>query len=313
MKTTTNRSQNKRLDALVADRFGMTRSRAQALIMEGRVRVDGEPLIKSGALVPSEATLELESAPKFVGRGGLKLERALDEFGWSVEGMRCLDVGASTGGFTDCLLQRGASHVTAVDVGYGQMAWQLRNDPRVTVVERTNFRYAKPSEIGAPFDFICADVSFISLALLSAQFASALKPGVARPATRAPGRIVALIKPQFEAGPEANKRGVVRDPAVQAGVIRSVIEAFAANGLISERLTYSPIAGPAGNLEFLLGAVFQSNVASGLQPNVASGRSPLTRQPNVASGRSPLTRQAKLAALDIDAVVRQAHELVKRA
>jgi 23S rRNA (cytidine1920-2'-O)/16S rRNA (cytidine1409-2'-O)-methyltransferase len=231
---------------LVAERAGCSRERAQALILAGDVRVAGVPKTKAGALVDEDAQLEIAGAARFVSRGGFKLEHALQEFGWQVEGLKCLDVGASTGGFTDCLLQRGAASVTAVDVGYGQLDWRLRNDPRVHVVERQNFRYADVAVLGAPFAFACADVSFISLTKLFANFAAALAPD---------GRAVFLIKPQFEAGRAAvGSGGVVRDPSAQVAAIENVMDACAAAGLTPRMLTHSPIKGPAGNIEFLLGA-----------------------------------------------------------
>ena len=214
------KSASRRLDVVVAEQSAISRERARALIMAGKVRVNGTP--------------------------SLKLERALDEFGWPVTGLRCIDVGASTGGFTDCLLQRGARDVTAVDVGYGQIAWTLRTDPRVTVVERCNFRLADPSSLGAPFDFACADVAFISLAKLAEKFREVLADGA---------RLVALVKPQFEAGRAlVGRGGVVRDAAVHVAVVDSVASAFAVAGLTPVALTYSPILGPAGNIEFLIGA-----------------------------------------------------------
>lgn len=232
---------------LVAERAGCSRERAQALVLAGKVRVDGVPQTKSGSFVGSEVELEIAGGARFVSRGGLKLELALQEFGWQVEGLRCLDVGASTGGFTDCLLQRGAASVTAVDVGYGQLAWSLRNDSRVVVVERCNFRSADVAALGAPFEFVTADVSFISLSKLCANFAAALSPD---------GKIVCLIKPQFEAGRAAvGSGGVVRDPSTQAAAIESVLGAFASAGLLPQMLTHSPVKGPAGNIEFLLGAM----------------------------------------------------------
>jgi 23S rRNA (cytidine1920-2'-O)/16S rRNA (cytidine1409-2'-O)-methyltransferase len=238
---------SRRLDVAVAEQASISRERAQALIMAGKVTVDGELAIKSGASVAQGARIDVRDDARFVSRGGAKLERALTEFAWSVEGLDCLDVGASTGGFTDCLLQRGAVSVTAVDVGYGQIAWALRTDPRVRVVERCNFREVDPASIGAPFGFACADVSFISLTKLATRLREALMPGA---------RIVALVKPQFEAGRSAVGRGgVVRDPATHAGAIDSVAAAFAAAGLMPVRLTFSPIVGPAGNIEFLIGAV----------------------------------------------------------
>jgi len=231
---------------LVAERAGCSREHAQALVLAGLVRVDGVPHTKSGSFVGIDVNLEIEGGARFVSRGGLKLEHALQEFGWQVEGLKCLDVGASTGGFTDCLLQRGAASVTSVDVGYGQLAWRLRNDPRVTVVERCNFRSADVAVLGAPFAFLCADVSFISLSKLCGNFAAALSQD---------GKAVCLIKPQFEAGRAAvGSGGVVRDPAAQTAAIESVMTAFAAAGLTPLELTHSPVKGPAGNIEFLLGA-----------------------------------------------------------
>ena len=261
MRMTSTKKDRQRLDVLVAGRAGSSREHAQALILAGKVRVAGVPATKAGALVDSDAALDIADDARFVSRGGHKLEHALQEFGWSVEGLRCLDVGASTGGFTDCLLQRGAAHVTAVDVGYGQIAWRLRSDERVTVVERRNFRYADVDALGAPFDFACADVSFISLAKLGANFAAALVDG---------GRAVFLIKPQFEAGREAvGSRGVVRDPAAQTAAVESVIASFAAIGLTPRELTFSPIKGPAGNIEFLLGATRECTASAGAALDVA--------------------------------------------
>ncbi len=201
---------------------------------------------KAGFAVGAGAAIEISGEQRYASRGGEKLERALHEFGWMPHDLRCLDVGASTGGFTDCLLQHGARAVTAVDVGYGHLAWKLRQDHRVTVVERTNFRHADVAKLGAPFDLVCADVSFISLGKLAHNVAAALAPG---------GRLIALVKPQFEAGRSAVERGgVVRDPAAHESAIRDVIAALAAAGLTAVKLDYSPIKGPAGNIEFLLGA-----------------------------------------------------------
>jgi 23S rRNA (cytidine1920-2'-O)/16S rRNA (cytidine1409-2'-O)-methyltransferase len=236
----------RRLDLAVAQRLDVSRTKAQALILEGKVRVNGEPHVKAGELVAVDALLEIEADERYVSRGGAKLERALDEFGWSPAGLRALDVGASTGGFTDCLLQRGAASVVAVDVGYGQIAWTLRNDPRVTVFERCNFRHATAEQLGGPFGFATADVSFISLATIAPALAAMLAPHA---------RCVALIKPQFEAGRRWVKRGgVVRDPQGQIEAIETASRAFAAQGLAPQRLTFSPLLGPAGNIEFLLGA-----------------------------------------------------------
>jgi 23S rRNA (cytidine1920-2'-O)/16S rRNA (cytidine1409-2'-O)-methyltransferase len=245
MRTRSTKRDRQRLDVLVANRSGCSRERAQALIIAGLVRVAGVSKLKAGSLVDNDAQLDIADDARFVSRGGFKLEHALNEFGWAVNGLRCLDVGASTGGFTDCLLQKGAASVTAVDVGYGQLAWRLRTDSRVTVVERCNFRFVDVASLCAPFEFVCSDVSFISLSKLSANFAAALAPD---------GRAVFLIKPQFEAGRTAVGRGgVVRDPAAQAAAIENVLTSFADAALTPRLLTHSPIKGPAGNIEFLLG------------------------------------------------------------
>jgi len=236
----------RRLDVAVAELAGVSRERAQALIIEGRVTVNGHPAAQPGAFIAPDASIDVEPDARFVSRGGQKLEKALDAFGWPVAGLKCLDVGASTGGFTDCLLKRGASSVTAIDVGYGQIAWQLRNDTRVRVIERCNFRTAQAAAIGAPFDFVSVDVSFISLALLAAKLREVLAPR---------GVLVALVKPQFEAGKGAVGRGgVVRSADVQQDAIESVADALWAQGIAPLRLTFAPAKGPAGNIEFLLGA-----------------------------------------------------------
>lgn len=212
--------------------------------MEGRVRVGGEPATKAGQRVRDDDEISVDAPRRFVSRGGEKLEAALEAFGIDVTGMRALDVGASTGGFTDCLLQRGAAAVTAVDVGYGQLDWRLRNDPRVTVLERTNFRHLPDNAFPEAFDLIVIDTSFISLRTILARATAYLVPG---------GRIVALVKPQFEAGRERLERGgVVRDPAVHRAVLHEVREAAAALHVPIGGLIASPLRGPAGNREFLI-------------------------------------------------------------
>lgn len=232
-----------RLDEAVVAISGLSRSQARSLIMEGRVRVDGVPATKAGQNVRADALVEIAQPRRFVSRGGEKLEHALDAFSFDVSGLRTLDVGASTGGFTDCLLQRGAASVVAVDVGYGQLDWRLRNDERVTVMERTNFRHLSDDALGAPFDAIVIDASFISLRTILARARGFLAAG---------GRIVALVKPQFEAGRERLGRGgVVRDPAVHRDVLREVRDAASDLGLAMVAVTSSPLLGPAGNREFL--------------------------------------------------------------
>ena len=185
-----------------------------------------------------------QDGDRYVGRGGVKLRAALDAFDVAVEGVAALDVGASTGGFTDCLLQAGAAHVVATDVGYGQLAWALRTDSRVTVVDRTNFRHADVEALGAPFDLVVADVSFISLTVLVPQFDAALAPA---------GNLVVLVKPQFEVGRErVGKGGIVREPAAHASAIASVADAFERSGLGARDVVASPVTGAKGNREFLL-------------------------------------------------------------
>ncbi|MGH7755617.1 MAG: TlyA family RNA methyltransferase, partial [Vulcanimicrobiaceae bacterium] len=229
-----------RLDEVVAERAGVTRSRARALIVAGRVRVDGRPATKAGAAVAPEANLELERPRPYAGRGGEKLEGALAAFALDVRGLRALDVGASTGGFTDCLLKAGAAGVVALDVGYGQLATELRGDPRVQVIERTNFRLLPDGALGAPFDLVTIDASFTSVLPLLARARAFLAPE---------GAILALVKPQFEAGRAAvGRRGVVRDPAIHREVLERVVAALAELGLVAVGLAPSRLRGPAGNL-----------------------------------------------------------------
>lgn len=235
-----------RLDALVVQKGLATgRDQAKAYILAGQITVNGQRVDKAGAMVAADAEVAFTGhANPYVSRGGLKLVKALETFHIDLSGRRVLDLGASTGGFTDCALQRGASHVVAVDVGYGQLAWSLRNDPRVTVLERTNARYLKLEAIGGPVDFISADLSFISLTKIIPVLPSLLS---------ATGELVLLVKPQFEAGREqVGKKGVVKDPAVHAEVIVRVADCARENGLVPVNINYSPITGPEGNIEYLL-------------------------------------------------------------
>jgi 23S rRNA (cytidine1920-2'-O)/16S rRNA (cytidine1409-2'-O)-methyltransferase len=233
-----------RLDAAVAERTGITRSQARSLIMEGRVSVEGAVATKAGQSVASDARIDIAKPRRFVSRGGEKLDDALNAFDIDVRGRDALDVGASTGGFTDCLLQRGARHVTAVDVGYGQLDWGLRNDSRVQVLERVNFRRLPDDAFPAGFDLITVDTSFISLRTILARAVAYL---------RAEGIVVALVKPQFEAGRErVGAGGVVRDPLTHRMVLRSVREAALSLALVPVALVASPLLGPAGNREFLM-------------------------------------------------------------
>lgn len=231
-----------RLDVLLVERgLAESRERAQALILAGAVRIDGQPARKAGTAVPTDAEIEITERLPYASRGGFKLAHALDEFQIDCHGLICADLGASTGGFTDVLLQRGAARVYAVDVGYGQLDYRLRNDERVIVLDRTNARYLE--SLPDPIDLVTIDVSFISLTLVLPAAKRLLAPG---------GQIVALVKPQFEAGRrEVGKGGVVRDPAVHEAVLRRVAGAATDLGLVLRGLTRSPITGPAGNVEFL--------------------------------------------------------------
>lgn len=213
--------------------------------MAGIVFVEGNRADKAGLRVAPDITIEVRGDPvPYVSRGGLKLEWALERFGIDVEGKVAADIGASTGGFTDCLLQRGAAKVFAVDVGYGQLAWTLRQDPRVVVLERTNARYLTPEDLDEPVDLAVVDVSFISLGKIFPALVRLLLPQ---------GTVVALIKPQFEAGPEqVGKRGVVRDAAVHRAVLQRVIQEAELSGLVVLDLTWSPVTGPEGNIEFFV-------------------------------------------------------------
>ena len=238
--------ESQRLDEAVAKSAGVTRSRARSLIIAGRVRIDGTPMTKPGTSVRAGAALEVERPSPYVSRGGEKLEAALDAFGLDVARMRTLDVGASTGGFTDCLLRRGAAHVTAIDVGYGQIAVALRDDPRVSVIERTNFRLLPDDAFPEPFDCVVIDASFISVVTIVERAKAFLKPG---------GVMVALVKPQFEAGRKRLSRGgVVRDDAIRAEVALEVRDAIHRRGFVVTGVVRSPLRGPAGNVElfFLL-------------------------------------------------------------
>ena len=234
----------KRLDVLLHERgLAESRERAKAMIMSGSVFVGGNKAAKPGEQVGPGAEIEVRGGLKYVSRGGLKLEKALEHFGVSPEGRVCIDCGASTGGFTDCLLQNGAKQVYCVDVGYGQLAWGLRSDPRVIVMERTNIRYIKPEMLGPAPELATLDLSFISLAAVMPALKGIMAEG---------GEALCLIKPQFEAGRgKVGKKGVVRDPRTH----REVLEAFTANaeqsGFFVNGLTYSPVRGPEGNIEFL--------------------------------------------------------------
>jgi 23S rRNA (cytidine1920-2'-O)/16S rRNA (cytidine1409-2'-O)-methyltransferase len=233
-----------RLDQLLVSRgLAPTRSRAQALVMAGDVIVSGQRVDKAGELVPEEAAIVVRTQSQpFVSRGGIKLAGALDAFALDVRDLRCLDVGASTGGFTDCLLQRGAAEVVAVDVGYGQLAQKLRGDPRVVLFERTNARTLTPAAIGGPVDLTVVDASFIGLAKLMHAVAACTRPG---------GALVALVKPQFEVGRAhaSRQRGVIRDETLRAGAVANAVRAVCEGGFDFLAQTDSDIAGAKGNRE----------------------------------------------------------------
>lgn len=235
----------RRIDVELVDRgLAPSREQARAAILAGRVSVDGVRVTKAGTPVAEDALIEVLEGAAYVSRGGTKLARALDVFGIDPAGRVALDVGASTGGFTDCLLQRGAAKVTALDVGYGQLAWSLRNDPRVRILERTNIRSVDPAVLGGPFSIVTIDVSFIGLAKVL--------PSV-KPVVTEEGDVVALVKPQFEAGKgRIGKKGVVRDPEIHREVLDALIEAASADAWVVRGLTWSPIKGPEGNIEFWL-------------------------------------------------------------
>ena len=235
----------KRLDVLLVEQgYADSRAKAQAIIMSGQVYVDGQKADKPGMSFDETLPLEVRGATcPYVSRGGLKLEKALRDFGVDPTGFVCSDSGASTGGFTDCLLQQGASKVFAIDVGYGQLDWKIRSDPRVVVMERTNVRYVTPEQLGEPLDLSVVDVSFISLKIVLPVIKTFLKPT---------GQVLCLIKPQFEAGKEkVGKKGVVRDPQTHKEVLDSFVELAKELEFKILGLTFSPVKGPEGNIEFL--------------------------------------------------------------
>lgn len=251
----------KRLDLLMVERaLAPSREKAKAYIMSGDVYVDGQKEDKAGTMFKETVKIEVRgNTLPYVSRGGLKLEKAMNNFGVSLDGKVCMDVGASTGGFTDCMLQNGAVKVYSIDVGYGQLDWKLRNDPRVVCMEKTNIRYVLPENLQEPAQFSSIDVSFISLTKVLLPVRNLLTDD---------GEIVCLIKPQFEAGREkVGKKGVVRDPAVHLEVIEKVIAYASTIAMELCHLSFSPIKGPEGNIEYLLhlkkrpeGEVIQSSL-----------------------------------------------------
>ena len=251
----------KRLDVLLVEQgHAETRTKAQAIIMSGLVYVDGQKADKPGTSYDETVSIEVRTGScPYVSRGGLKLEKALFDFGVNPKGFVCSDSGASTGGFTDCLLQKGAKKVFAIDVGYGQLDWKIRSDPRVVVMERTNVRYVTPEDLGEPLDLSVIDVSFISLRIVLPVIKTFLKPS---------GQVLCLIKPQFEAGKEkVGKKGVVRDPAVHKEVLDSFVELSKEIGFKILGLTFSPVKGPEGNIEFLGHLTLENK--DGIEPDTA--------------------------------------------
>ncbi|MCI9197221.1 MAG: TlyA family RNA methyltransferase [Lachnospiraceae bacterium] len=235
-----------RLDVLLVQRnLAPSREKAKAVIMSGNVYVEGQKEDKAGAMFADTAAIEVKGDPlPYVSRGGLKLEKALRCFPIRLEGKICMDVGASTGGFTDCMLQNGAAQIFAVDVGRGQLDWKLRQDPRVVCMEKTNIRYVTREHIPIPIGFASIDVSFISLEKVFGPVQALLAEN---------GQVVSLIKPQFEAGrSQVGKKGVVRDPKIHREVIRRVISYAVDAGFVPGHLEFSPVKGPEGNIEYLL-------------------------------------------------------------
>ena len=239
-------SEKTRLDVAVFERgYAETREKAKAMIMAGSVYLNGQKALKGGVAVRDTDVIEVRgSVNPYVSRGGLKLAKAVKSFGLSLENCICMDIGASTGGFTDCMLENGAAKVYAIDVGYGQLAWKLRTDERVINLERTNFRYVTDEQVSDKIDFASVDVSFISLTKVLIPARELLRQG---------GQMVCLIKPQFEAGREkVGKKGVVRDKKVHEDVIERIITFALENGFSVLNLEYSPIKGPEGNIEYLV-------------------------------------------------------------
>ena len=252
----------KRLDVLLTEQmYAETRTKAQAIIMAGQVYVNGQKADKPGTSYEETVQIEVRGVTcPYVSRGGLKLEKALRDFGVKPEGYVCSDSGASTGGFTDCLLQQGAKKVFAIDVGYGQLDWKIRSDERVVVMERTNIRYVTPEDLGEPLDLSVIDVSFIGLEIVLPTIKTLLKPEQ--------GQVLCLIKPQFEAGKEnVGKKGVVRDPKIHQMVLDNFVALVGRLGFTILGLTFSPVKGPEGNIEFLAHLTLAD--VPGIQPDTA--------------------------------------------
>ena len=288
-----------RLDVLLVDKgIAASREKAKTMIMEGNVFVDGAREDKAGSMFPDSVSIEYKgNTLKYVSRGGLKLEKAMKVFPVELAGKVCMDIGASTGGFTDCMLMNGASKVYAIDVGYGQLAWKLRSDERVVCMEKTNFRYMVRDDIADDLDFASVDVSFISLTKI-------LIP--ARKLLKAQGQMVCLIKPQFEAGREkVGKKGVVRDAHVHEEVVKKIFDFADLVGFKILNLDYSPIRGPEGNIEYLIYLEKDSNrdtEVAGIDE--AAGNHQLTGIVSAGTGISGLAENVRR----IEETVRKAHE-----
>lgn len=292
----------KRLDVLVTERgLAPSREKAKLIIMAGEVFVDGQREDKAGMTFPETAEITLKQSKKelfpFVSRGGLKLDKAVKAFRLDLSGRVCMDVGASTGGFTDCMLQNGAVKVYSVDVGRGQLDWKLREDPRVTVMEKTNIRYVTPEDIEERPSFVSIDVSFISL--------TKVLPPV-KDLMETEGELVCLIKPQFEAGREkVGKKGVVRDPKIHEEVIREVVTFASAIGLVPKELEFSPIKGPEGNIEYLVHLLKREaqDASAEEREDQVSGNSV-----EELSGEQEMTAAGALSEEMIRRVVKKAHQ-----
>ncbi len=290
----------KRLDVhMVEAGLAPSREKARAMIMAGEVFVNGKKAEKAGEEVRQEDAVTLHEAPVlFVSRGGLKLDKALKVFPLSLQDKVCLDVGASTGGFTDCMLQNGAKHVTALDVGYGQLDWKLRNDDRVVVMEQTNFRYVTPEDIGEPLDFASVDVSFISLTKILIPARNLLKPGA---------QMVCLVKPQFEAGKDkVGKNGVVREVSTHREVICKIVDFADMVGFDVLHLTFSPIKGPEGNIEYLLHIRKKEELSDELLAETSQEAE--DRLKEVIAEKTGLSQSEEWKAV-IDEIVEKSHEL----
>lgn len=290
-----------RLDVILVEHgYAPSREKAKAIIMSGNVYVNGQREDKAGTSFDlSKITLEVRgSAMKYVSRGGLKLEKAMEQWEFRLDGCICMDIGASTGGFTDCMLQNGAAKVYSVDVGHGQLAWKLRNDERVVCMEQTNFRYMKREDIVDELDFASVDVSFISLTKI-------LIP--ARDLLRAGGEMVCLIKPQFEAGREkVGKNGVVREPQTHSEVIHKIIDYADSIGFEVLHLEHSPIKGPEGNIEYLLHIRKANSILE--ETRKLSEREAEERLKEIVEGRLGLSWEPSWS-MRIEEIVEQSHKL----